>query len=187
MNREMHLYTQFIPALAVLACSLRSTLAASSTATGSFSICQFFSSYLGATETSVSSMTLPPCPSSDITYSYTIPTATSTLTAPDSTTTSALLCQFFSSYPGATETSVSSMTLPPCPSSVLDITYSYLATTTLSSGGHPTATIDAGALTSLQTTLSPLPTFTGLAPPPVGAGKAVVGGAGLMAAAMVLL
>jgi hypothetical protein len=176
--------------LAALACSFHSAIAvSSSTMTASYSICQFFSSIAGATP-NPSSMTLPLCPTSVITYSYTIPPeelTTSTFTARGSVTTSnsLSLCQFFSSISGITESSASSMTLPPCPSSLQNITYIYSVTTTSST---PPSNTVAAVTTASATGSSSISVFTGLAAPPAGVGKAFMGGVGaMMAAAVVLL
>ncbi|KIX95330.1 uncharacterized protein Z520_08847 [Fonsecaea multimorphosa CBS 102226] len=122
-------------------------VAVSSTAppSGSYTLCQFYSSIPGISSTHETSMTLPLCPSSLLTFSYTIPPTTATPTstiAPssssDTSTSSWTLCQFYSRISGVPSptTRVSSMTLPSCPASLQDITYSYQQAPLATAGGH---------------------------------------------------
>jgi hypothetical protein len=114
-------------------------------------------------------MTLPACPSSLLSFSYTIP-------PPDAQTTPAIspsesqdgstatVCQFYSSVPGLQSPLVpeSTMTLPPCPSSLQHVTYTYQGTTEGAAATSPTTT-SAAVLEAVTSTAPVAATFTGLA------------------------
>ncbi|OAP61029.1 hypothetical protein AYL99_06033 [Fonsecaea erecta] len=169
-------------------------MSGSSTApSGSYTLCQFWSSVPGLSSTQETSMTLPLCPSSLLTFSYTIPptaTATPTTTQTTMATTtlspsvpsstgadsgSYTLCQFYSSIPGlSSSTAVSSMTLPSCPASLQDITYSYQAPLGTSLAATATTTSSTAASSAAAAASS----FTGAAAPRHGLDRMVLGGMG---------
>ncbi|OQV11307.1 hypothetical protein CLAIMM_15163 [Cladophialophora immunda] len=181
------------------------------TTSGSYTLCQFYSSIPGLSSTQASSMTLPLCPSSLLTFSYTIPPETTTgpattippetttgpaTTAPTdtpwpspSTTTTAIassltLCQFYSSIsglPSQPTAPVSSTTLPSCPASLQDITYSYqapLATDHVSATATAASATSATPATSTGAAAVAASSFTGAAAPRPDLDRMVIGGVG---------
>jgi hypothetical protein len=150
-----------------------------SVTTGSYTLCQFYSSIPGATGgASGTTSNLPACPSSILSFSYTDlpPTATlvtSTLQPTDGA--SYTLCQFYSSIPGATS-GASTMTLPTCPSSLQTFTYTVPPTT---AGAVTTA--EPGATTSHSAT-GLLSTFAGMAVPTAAVDKIAIAGIGAFVA-----
>ncbi|EXJ68909.1 uncharacterized protein A1O5_07841 [Cladophialophora psammophila CBS 110553] len=175
--------------IAILAIAPSTANAASTATSGSYTICQFYSSIPGASSVDFTSMTLPLCPSSLLTFSYTIPPTTTAAqtTVPTFTPSisSLTLCQFYSSIsglPSLTEP-VSSMTLPSCPSSLQDITYSYQAP--LATGDVPATTTSTTPPSSAQATTAAVSSFTGAAAPRPGLDRMLLGGAGGILAAAV--
>ncbi|KIW31624.1 uncharacterized protein PV07_03250 [Cladophialophora immunda] len=171
------------------------------TTSGSYTLCQFYSSIPGLSSTQATSMTLPLCPSSLLTFSYTIPPETTTgpaTTAPTdtpwpspstTTTTTAIassltLCQFYSSIsglPSQPTAPVSSMTLPSCPASLQDITYSYqapLATDHVSATATAASATSATPATSTGAAAVAASSFTGAAAPRPDLDRMVIGGVG---------
>ncbi|OAL37341.1 hypothetical protein AYO20_03517 [Fonsecaea nubica] len=161
----------------------------SSATSGSYTLCQFYSSIPGLSSADSTSLTLPLCPSSLLTFSYTIPPETTSTTpiagpttrtwAPSPSVTSSLtLCQFYSSIPGLSSppTPVSSMTLPSCPASLQDITYSYQAPLVTNGGSATGTTLSATSATSTAAVVS---SFTGAAAPRPSLDRMVLGGVGV--------
>ncbi|KAK5046667.1 hypothetical protein LTR84_007428 [Exophiala bonariae] len=160
---------------------------ASSITTGSYTLCQFYSSVPGATGgASGTSSLLPPCPSSIITYSYTtisVPTTTllsSTLGQP--TSTSYTLCQFYSSLPAITpEATSAGMTtiLPGCPSDLVTMTYVLPTLATATVPSTPLASIQS-ATANAASGSGLVSSFSGLAAPTAAVDKLAVAGIGAL-------
>lgn len=161
---------------------------ASSVTTGSYTLCQFYSSVPGATGgASGTSSFLPPCPSSVITYSYTtvpVPTTTvlsSTFGQPNST--SYTLCQFYSSIPGVTSPEATSgattMTLPACPSDL--VTMTYVLPTSAAGATGPSTTVQSGSVTAASGSALPS-SFPGIAAPTAAIDKLAIAGIGALVA-----
>ncbi|KEF58445.1 uncharacterized protein A1O9_06371 [Exophiala aquamarina CBS 119918] len=175
---------------AIITSTLVSSAQSSTATTGSYTLCQFYSSIPGATggsSATVTTLTLPPCPSSIITFSYTdlLPTATTdaitlTSTFPSASASSYTLCQFYSSIPGATS-GASTMTLPSCPSDLQTFTYTLPSTTaeTVAStlAGSSTVVSGSGLASS----------FPGVAAPTAAVDKIVVAGVGALVVAAGLI
>ncbi|KIW91702.1 uncharacterized protein Z519_07670 [Cladophialophora bantiana CBS 173.52] len=168
--------------IAILAIAPSTANAASTATSGSYTLCQFYSSIPGASSVDSTSMTLPLCPSSLLTFSYTIPSTTTTAQTAVPTSTPSIssltLCQFYSSisgFPSPTEP-VSSMTLPSCPSSLQDITYSYQAP--LATSNVPATTTSTTPLTAAHATTAAVSSFTGAAASRPGLDRMLLGGAG---------
>ncbi|KAH0843048.1 hypothetical protein AYO21_12077 [Fonsecaea monophora] len=169
---------------------LAAVASSSSATSGSYTLCQFYSSIPGLSSADSTTLTLPLCPSSLLTFSYTIPPETTSTTpiegpttrtwAPSPSVTSSLtLCQFYSSIPGLSSpstTPVSSMTLPSCPASLQGITYSFQAPMG-TSGGSATGT--ALSATSATSTAAVVSSFTGAAAPRPSLDRMVLGGVGV--------
>lgn len=164
----------------------------SSTATtGSYSLCQFYSSIPGATSGApATTFSLPACPSSIITFTYTdlLPTATGdfvtlTSTIPTTMPSSYTLCQFYSSIPGATS-GASTMTLPACPSDLQTFSYTLPPTT------PQTVTSSLAGTAGISTVVSGsglASSFPGVAAPTAAVDKMVFAGIGALVAAAGLI
>ncbi|OCT50142.1 hypothetical protein CLCR_07607 [Cladophialophora carrionii] len=173
---------------------------ASSTETAT-TLCQFLSSIPGVLPNDTASMTLPLCPSSFVSFSYTIPPpaaqttpaapATSAISSPESRDgipgtqdgIPGTFCQFFSSIPGLESPTGSDaiMTFPPCSSSLLDVTYTYLNTVKATETAPTITSLSPQAVSNTQPVVA---TFTGLAARQ-GVDERVLGGALAVLVAMV--
>lgn len=163
--------------------TITASAVASSVTTGSYTLCQFYSSIPGATsEASATTLTLPACPSSILTFSYTDVLPSTTVvpsTLQPTAASSYTLCQFYSSIPGATPgptSGATTLTLPPCPSNGETFSYTVAPTTT-----GATSVTPVGASTSSSGT-GLVPTFTGMAVPTAAVDKIAIAGIGAFVA-----
>ncbi|KIW63248.1 hypothetical protein PV04_10110 [Phialophora macrospora] len=133
------------------------------------SLCQFFSSIPGVDPTDTRTMTLPPCPSSLVSVSYTIPPpagqTTPAVPSPESQDggAAATICQFYSSIPGVDPTDAATMTLPPCPSSLVSFSYTIpppAAQTTPATPSPGTVCQFYSSVDGLQSPIAPETTLT---------------------------